>query len=291
MSVAHPLTRDGQIQWRRLLLGAGTPYGWGNLEGWFDLPEFRESDVERTGAHGAYPGQLLTDARTITYTYVTKRLTRERFPAAIEALRAATAPAENPVEEPLVMRLHGRSWMVMARCTKRAIPNDLAYSAGYATGAIEWRASNPRLLELPQHERATRLATPGTGGLTFPTRFPLELPAPVGGTVNVTNTGNAAAWPAWRITGPIRGPVLTDMTTGRRLAFDPEWTVPDSAVVEIDTNARTVQFVGSRASCSHRLAHREWFPIPAGGESRVTFTAAEYSPTAELSCLFHNTSM
>ncbi|MEV5537462.1 hypothetical protein AB0L13_11430 [Saccharopolyspora shandongensis] len=291
MPTGDLLTRDGQLQWCGLVLGAGTPFGWSNLEGWLDLPEARESDIDRTGAHGSYPGQLLTGARTVTFTYVTKRLNRERFPTAIEALRRATAPAENPVEEPLVVRLHGRRWMALARCTKRAIPTDLAYSAGFATGAIEWRATNPRLFELPQQERSTRLATPGEGGLVFPARFPLRLPQPEGGTVTVTNTGNAAAWPVWRVTGPVRGPVITEMSTGRRLAFDPEWTVPRGEVVEIDTDARTVLTADTHASRSHRLAIREWFPIPAGGQARVAFSAVEYSPAAELSCLFHNTSM
>ncbi|MEU5847432.1 hypothetical protein [Saccharopolyspora shandongensis] len=290
MSAGELITRDGQIQWRGLLLGAGTPFGWQNLEGWYDLPTARESDIDRTGAHGAYPGQLLTDARTVTFTYATKRVTKTAFPAAIEALRAATAPTENPVEDPLIIQLHGRKWMAWARCSKRAIPTDLAYSAGYATGAIEWRATNPRLLELPRRTLSTRLARPGAGGVVFPVRFPLRLPDPVGGTLTLTNTGNAAAWPLWRLVGPMTGPVITDQATGRRLAFAPEWTLPAGEVVEIDTDARTVR-TPTGASRSHLLAVREWFPIPADGESRVAFTAATYSPDAELSCLWQNTSL
>lgn len=291
MAAGDLLTQDGQIEWRGLLLGAASPFRWRSLTGWLDL-DLRTSDTARDGRHGEYPGGAYSGPRYVTYQYVTKGVHLPQFPAAIAALRAATAPSEDPQEEPLVVQLHGERWMVNARCLRRQIPTDLAYSVGHSAGSLQWKATNPRLLKLPQQDASIGLPTVVTAGATFPLTFNLDLgPGSVGGEFPVINEGNATAWPVWRVTGPVTGLIIENADTGASLQFNPAWTLPAGQTLEIDTEHRTVLLVGSDVSRSAELYVRGWFGIPPG-TSRIRFRAASgYSPVAELTGLVHHTSL
>ncbi|WP_414936615.1 hypothetical protein [Amycolatopsis sp. cmx-11-51] len=294
MAAGDLITRDGQLEWRGILLGAGTAYGWRALEGWLDLPQMRGGDVDRPGQHGAFPGQLLAQSRTISYSFVisARRATREQYTAAVDLLRGVTTPAENPDEEPLVIRLHGQRWMVTARCTRRQVPTGLSFDVGYVAGALQWVATDPRLLELPAYTASTPLGAVGTGGLGFPVAFPMPFGAAVrGGVITWTNAGSAEAWPLWRITGPVRGPSITRRDTGQALEFDPDWTIPAGQSVEVDTLARTVLFADSGVSASDRLFTRGWFSFPPGVSTQAVFASTATSSDALLSVAVHNTAM
>lgn len=293
------ITADDQIEWRGLLLGAGTPFRWTGLEGWLDSPDTRGSDSDRTDRHGSLPGSLLAQSRTITYSWQMKGVSLGDFPAQVARLRRATTIARNGDEEPLVIRRHGVTHMVMARCTNRAIPDDAQYWRGIPRGAIRWRASNPELLQLPRLDVSIGLAAPAVSGLAFPLAFPLDFGAgrPDGGEFTITNEGDSEAWPVWRITGPITGPAITNPDTGDTLAFDPAWALPAGQTLEIDTDARTVLITDSlgnstSVSRSDRLFVRQWFPLPPGQPTRVRFTAVSgYASAARLRCLAYHTSL
>lgn len=291
MAAGALVTADGQIEWQGLLLGAGTPYRWRNLEGWLDLPDVRDADTDRPDTHGAFLGQLFAGRRLITYTWVTRGVDRASFPDAVNALRAATTIGDGS-EHPLVVALHGRRHMVLARCIRRTLPTDRAYAIGYATGAIQWRATNPRILELPQLTATTRLPAPRTSGVAFPLVFPVSFGAatPPGGELLLTNRGNEAAQPVWRITGPVLGPAITNIDTGAVLGFDNDFEIPAGQSIELNHADRTVLVADFDVSRSHRLALRQWFDLPPG-DTRVLFSAVQYSPSAELVCTYHHTSL
>lgn len=81
---------------------------------------------------------------------------------------------------------------------------------------------------------AFRVTYPDPGGGFFPI-LPVSLaPSQVttGGIVNLTNPGDAASWPVWRITGP-GTPTLANHTTGQSIEF--ETAVPAGRTVTIDT--------------------------------------------------------
>ncbi|MGI5451572.1 hypothetical protein ACQEVM_38570 [Streptomyces sp. CA-243310] len=65
MAPGDLISRPGQVQYGDLLLGPGTPYRWRGITGWEELPALDSGSVARSDAHGAYPGLLLAQARTI----------------------------------------------------------------------------------------------------------------------------------------------------------------------------------------------------------------------------------
>lgn len=282
------ITQDGQLQWRGLLLGTGTPYRYTNLEGWLDLPDVRDGDIDFDNVHGSQPGQLLANRRVVTLSF-TMSLTTADFAVAQSALRAATAPSDNPAEEPLVVQWDGVKAMVNARVTRRSIPSPRSNGMGYSQGAVQWRATNPRILHLPQQIAGpTGPPTSGSGGLIYPLVYPLVYgSAQSGGELVLTNTGNAPVQPVFRITGASRGPVITNPDTGQQLAFDPAYTLPAGKQLLLSYDNRSV-LLDDGVSRSNQLLTRGWFTLPVGA-SRVRFTSADGQGLLE--ALYYSTSM
>ncbi|TCO64391.1 hypothetical protein [Actinocrispum wychmicini] len=207
------ITRDRQIEWRGLLMGAGTRIKVTAVTGWLDLPEQRGNDPILTGRHGTYPGQRLSSGRTITAD-LSITAPAEEFPRLLDTLRQATAPDEDPVEEPLVIRVRGQAWMVWARCTRRAIPTDRAFLVGHTRASVQWQATDPRLYSVTEQTAETGLPAPAQGGLRFPLAFPLDFgPGRTGGELVAENLGHVPTWPALDVLGPCPGPVIT-VTSG-----------------------------------------------------------------------------
>jgi hypothetical protein len=282
------ITQDGQVEWRGLLLGAGTSYRYTNLEGWMDLPEVRDGDIDFDNVHGAQPGQLLVGRRVVTLSF-TMSLSTEDFGPAQRALRAATSPADNPAEEPLVVQWDGVRQMVNARVMKRAIPSQRNNGMGYSQGAIQWRATNPRLLQLPQ-QLGGPVSPPsaGGGGLLWPLTYPLVWgSALAGGEMLLTNDGDAPAQPVFRITGPCTGPVITNADTGQQLAFDPAYVLPAGAQLLLTYENRSV-LLNDGVSRSNQLDTRQWFTLPVG-TTRIRFTSVD--GLGLLEALYYSTSM
>ncbi len=291
MAAGDLITADNQIEWRGLVLGAGTPYGWRQLDGLIDLPDITSADTPRTDRHGLYPGRTLAGGRTITWSYITKRVAPAGFPAAVAALRAATAIRDQADEEPLVVRLHGVLYQVMARCVRRTAPLDAHYALGKAKGAIQWKTTGSDVVQLPQEDVPIGLPATVSDGLILPLTFALDMgPGQTGGEAVVTNNGNTDAWPLFRFSGPVTGPRITAPDLGGSLVFDPAWTVPAGQMIEVDTDARTVTIVGTDVSRDDRLFTRQWFPL-APGSTRIQWSSAgAYDPAADLHVLYHHTS-
>lgn len=273
MTAGDLITADWQIEWRGVLLGSGTSYGWSNLDGWLDLPGMRIGDQARPGRHGAYAGQQLADERVITWDATMYPATAS-FAAAVDVLRRVTAVEEAPDEEPLVIRLSGTAWLVNARVTRRRLPVDRRYNAQAVPVVVQWVATDPRLYS-PQLQTsgAVGLPSPGAGGLVFPLVFPLTFgTGQAGGNFSLVNTGTVTTWPTFRIDGPVTGPVVTNVTTGQQLQFDPAFAVAAGQVLLVDTDTRTVTLQGVNRRSSLWVA--DWFGLPPGVTTSLKFTAA-----------------
>jgi hypothetical protein len=190
---------------------------------------------------------------------------------------------EAPDEEALVIQLAGAKWQAFARVTRRAFPVDRAYTAQNAPGALQWVATDPRLYSSGAALTATvGLPLAGSGGLVFPLVFPLTFGS--GAAIPdmvATNTGTVTTWPTFTIAGPVTGPVITNVTTGQILAFDPTFVVAAGQTLVVDTDARTVTLVG--VNRRDRLVTAGWFGLAAGVATHLRFTSAGgYDPAAAL---------
>jgi hypothetical protein len=143
--------------------------------------------------------------------------------------------------------------------------------------------TDPRRYGIAETFPSVGLPTPPTGGFHFPLVFPL-----VGGTgpgttvLTATNDGNTPAWPVLTLTGPLTGPVITNVDTGQQLVFDPSFTIAASEQLVIDTDWRTVTLAAG-ASRRNALWTADWWPINKG-VTRMSLThVGSYDGSALLS--------
>jgi hypothetical protein len=283
MAAGDLLTADFQIEWRGLVMGHNTAYGWKSLDGWLAMPGMRLNDEARPGRHGAFAGQELADERVVTFDFTLMPWGATTMDAAFAALRLATAVEENPAEEALVVQLSGQKWQAFARVTRRALLADGLYTAQSTPGALQWVATDARLYAAGAALTATAgLPTAGGGGLVFPLVFPLVFGSGTSiADLVATNTGTVTTWPVFTITGPVTGPVVTNTTTSQALVFNPSFVVAAGQTLTIDTDARTVTLAG--VNRRDQLVTAQWFGLPPAVATHLRFTSAgSYDPAAIL---------
>ncbi|MGW0838217.1 phage distal tail protein [Streptomyces prunicolor] len=238
MAAGDQVSRPGHVQYGELLLGPGTPYGWRSIGGWEDLPALDSGTVARSDAHGAFPGRLLAQARTITLDGLLVRAPRATIGAVVAALNAGTVPVED--ERPLVVWLDERGpLLAYARATRRAVPAGLGYRLGTITGgAIEWQATDPRRYELAERTASATLPV-SEAGLSWPLSWPLPFGNPGStGALSTMNVGDSETHPIVEFRGPVTRPSLTNLATGDAIEYDMPLAAGD--VLTVDTLAGTV---------------------------------------------------
>jgi hypothetical protein len=294
------VTRPGQIQYGALLLGAGTPYRWKGMSGWEDLPPLDSGTVNRADAHGAFPGPLLAQPRTIGVDEMMIRAPRESIGAAVAALNAGTVPLDGEV--PFVAWLDERGpLLAWARAVRRAIPVGKGYRLGIVAGcAVQWEATDPRRYAitedtatagLPMAEPGLDWGTDGAGedaGLDWHTDGEgedagLSFGTPGStGALSARNDGPAPTHPLVEFRGPVTRPALTNLASGDVLEYDLPLAAGD--VLTVDTREGTVTLNGTASrihTATSRSVPEQTFVLPPG-TTDLTFRAAPDSDPAGL---------
>lgn len=278
--VAGDLITDvWQVEWRSNLWGyPASDLAMTGLEGWLGY-ELRGSNIDRPARHGAYPGLKRLGERTIEV----ELSSMSDDPSLLAAVRAATVPDEDPVEEPLAIWAGTTEpQRVMARLERRAIPTDHAWSVGDHRCTLQWVATDPRRYSVAEFvSPMVGLPSPGVGGLSFPLAFPLSFGTPgIPGVVTVTNTGEAVTWPTYVMTGPVTAPIITNTTTGHVLQWASSFTLEAGQTMTVDTDARSVVVNGAARRDTLQVA--EWAPLVVGENVIVFNGSGTYDPAAGL---------
>jgi hypothetical protein len=293
------VTGPGLIQWGNLLLGrrqsAGTvtPYRWRSLTGWEETPAQDSGTVARAQQHGAYPGRLLAQARTITLEGLTVRAAAGAIGTAVRTLAAAT-PIGQDVEQPLVIQLDDRGpLLVNARVIRRHLPVDGSWQLGYSgSGALQWEATDPRRYDLAERSGAAGLPTAEAGlawgnpesssGLAWgnpesSAGLAWGTPGSTGDLV-ATNLGDAETHPVITITGPCTTPSVTLQSSGVVLEYD--LTVGAGEQLVIDTWAGTV-LLGGQSRIGYATARSQpegTFVLPPASTNVISFRSGDSTP-------------
>lgn len=280
MTVGDLVTAPFQVQWRGELWGwPATAITISNLSGWLDRPAMRTGNTDRPGRHGAVPGQQRATSRLIEVEFTAAA----DDPQWLRRLADAVAPDEDPLEEPLVIWAGAdEPQLVFARVERAAVPTGHAWSVGLERAMVQWVCTDPRRYGVQEQTAAIGLPTVAGLGLPFPLVFPLDWGAGLGGgQMSLVHAGNVATWPVWEITGPVTGPIISNLDSGEQLVFDPGWTIPAGQTAVIDTDWRTVK-IGD-LSYDTKLFGRGWFPLPKASTTAVGFASVGgYDPAALL---------
>ncbi|MFE4205357.1 phage tail domain-containing protein [Streptomyces goshikiensis] len=281
MAPGDLISRPGQVQYGDLLLGPGTPYRWRGITGWEELPALDSGSVARSDAHGAYPGLLLAQARTIGLDGLIVRAPRDRIGAVVGALNAGTVPRVD--ELPLVAWLDDRGpLLVYARAVRRSVPAGPGYRLGTIVGgAVEWVASDPRRYGVVEQVVAATLPT-SEPGLSWPMGWPLNFGTPgSSGALVVVNAGDAESHPVVEFRGPVTTPALTNISTGDVLEYDIPLAAGD--VLSVDTRAGTVLLNRGASrlySATKRSVPEQTFTLAPGVTNFAFRAGPDSEPTA-----------
>lgn len=265
MAAGDLVTRPGHVQYGELLFGPGTHYRWQSITGWEELPALDSGTVPRAGAHGAFPGLLLAQARTIGLSGLIVRAPRDQIGAVVGTLNAGTVPVED--ERPFVAWLDERGpLLAYARAIRRAVPAGKSYRVGTITGgALEFEATDPRRYELAERTVSAGLPRPEPG-LVWPLTWPLVFGAPGStGALSLANAGDAPAHPVVEFRGPVVRPSLTNLDTGDVLEYDLPLAAGDVLVVDTRNGTVTLNDTASRIyTATARSVPEATFVLPPG---------------------------
>ncbi|GAA2183370.1 hypothetical protein GCM10009785_26670 [Brooklawnia cerclae] len=230
---------------------------------WWDAPAPSYSSGKRPRANGVWAGDAWLAGRTVT---VKGSLTAPSHDAAVAALDQLHA-ASRLTLTPLVMTDAGRVQTVQVRRSDETLVDwSSQLSPSYSS---QFLAPDPR--KLGTALTATTGLPSVTGGLTVGASetlgtLPLIIDAQVvSGFVRLANPGTMSGPVVVRIDGPIEGPIVTHLNSGRQLVFASSLTLGAGEYVVVDMDAHTVLAQGQEtASRARWVTGRGWSAFEPG---------------------------
>lgn len=223
--------------------GEGTDVDVLDIEGLLGFTDTARATQRLT--HGGRPGISRVTPRTFTMAVDVPADDSTDLAAALDALAVAWSPSDD--EQPLTFDLGAGERRINCRPTRVVMPANYPHSIGFASGVIEWEASDPRHYSEDAYDEETARATPGAG-LDPPFTPPLSLPASTStGSLTLTNAGTApVGWTAL-LEGPLVNPRLTHVGTGEYLDFSANGglNIASGQSITIDTDDRSVLLAGT----------------------------------------------
>jgi hypothetical protein len=264
------------LTYNGLTIGVGSDFRVVELEGLWETPDVRTSDVDRARAHGQWAGVDLLGGRAITATVQANADLGDPAWGTLQQALRATGP-ELPLSVELSGYANGRALVANARVRRLAVPVDVErYQFGVPRVVVEWWATDPRLYDAQLTTASAQVSAPTGTGLVFDATFDLYFydpndgpPVVPSGVVSVSNDGNfSAPWVA-EIAGPVTDPRIENVTTGQTLRF--RGTVNGGQVLRVDSQARSVTLDGG-SRYSWLLPRSRWFDV-VPGVNQVRFAA------------------
>jgi hypothetical protein len=184
----------------------------------------------------------------------------------LETVLAALAAIVNPSSDVLLKFRRLGSTVDLQAAVRLAGPvlPPIAGGGPMLTWQAQLHADDP-LLYSTTLKSSTVEAPTSEGGIPFPIPFPIPFGAGVsGGSVSCANDGYADTWPTLRVTGPISGPVLSNVTTGEALRFESLYLAAgQTLVVETAPRLRGAWVGDTSVLGALRHGSSTWFAIGA----------------------------
>jgi hypothetical protein len=227
------------------------------IEGLFDLPDIRVSDLPRANAHGLWRGHDLAGGKTVTATIgivgATTTLLQNALQTFIQPLALGRGNYYLNYNVPGLAQ--GQAWgdqRQMQFMPRKLRVNEGLHGKGYVSVDIELMVHDPRSYSY----------NPASAGPQCFTRS-IALNA---GAVTIPNVGNAGACFRLVITGASPAWVLRDVNRPAMIAF----STPVTNGLVVDTLQRTI--TGSVVNPYKWITRWDLIEIPAIYGTRMSFT-------------------
>lgn len=262
-----------QVSFNGLTIGDGTNYDIVGLTGFDALPTINQNDVDRLRDWGQYLGSYFSTGREIVLNIEITDTSDAAFRTDIDALNAAVVP-QSQTELPLAVCLPGwaqASRQSNARVIARDIALDYSYTRHFATCAITFWATDPRLYD--STTQTTIITLPlYNAGVAWAAAWPMAWGATgTSGSASVNNAGTFETRPQMVLAGPVTNPTITNVTTGQSLTFQ-GLVMGASDTLSIDMYAHTALLNGVTNVRGFLTAASVWWVL-APGNTTVQYTA------------------
>lgn len=263
----------------------GTVWLLQDITGWQDSAGVRVGITARPAEHGAFDGPSFLEPKVFT---VKGAAYGASYAATKQARDIMTSVLGDPTLglQTLTVRTPGyRDMQLDVRRSDQAKTSPIGKDGLTFSFALTVVAPDPLRYSTSATSQLVGLPAAGAGGLVFPLVFPLVFGSgTAGGDTTVTNNGTIAVWPTLSVTGPVTGPVITNVTTGEVLAFDSAFAVPAGQTLTIATRERLVTLAGINRR--DQLVTAEWFRIATGAQTIRFGHVGVYDPAAQLTVAY-----
>jgi Siphovirus-type tail component, C-terminal domain len=271
------------MQYKNLLIGDGTAYEIRSITGLTDTPDLRTSDRSRLRRHGLLPGDDFLGGRAVIVELEIFGTDDAAFQLAMDALGLALTPGSP--ESLLTFKIPGVAGggdrQLSVRPRKLNLPIEERYLYSQPTANVLFEATDPRLYDSILQAPSVGL-TVSVSGLVWNLTWNLDWGGPsVSNTVQAVNSGSFSTPAIIRFNGPVTNPQIENVTAGKslKLTADGGLVVADGEFVELDTDTRTILFMGTASRYSKLSSDSVWFDLEPGQNDLRFIGSTSGSPT------------
>lgn len=251
--------------------GHALPTGVKNISG-LESPSIRLNAYDNPGDHGQTVTNALYGQRQISMQGRVSGASTDEYRANRTALQQAIGLQHDangyPIFHILKLNLNGSQYRLETVTQSFDMPDEKPTYGRWKLDLIgtKWALESEAVY-------SATVGLPQPGGLHFPTTYPITWTGSGGGNTTVTNAGTAAAFPVITIQGPVINPVLTNATTGERMALTLTLGAADTIV--IDMFERTIIQGGATNRMGALVTGSNfWALVP--GENIIYYSADAY---------------
>lgn len=238
-----------------------------------ESPDIRLSSYNNPGSHGQTVSNALYGGRIVALQGTVRGDDVETYRANKQALSQAVGLQNDtsgfPIARTFKLALgDGKVYQLPVITSKFRNPEQ------YSTRSV-WQlelTATQWFLESDTQSSAS-VGLPQAGGSVFPWEFPLIFSGGGGGTITVTNNGTVTSHPTITLAGPVTNPVISNSTTGERIALNITLLTGDSLV--INTQDRTIIQGGATNRIGVLMTGSSFWGL-APGANIVTYSANQY---------------
>lgn len=244
------------------------------ITGWWSSPAPVLPTAQRPRGHGAWVGESWLPARTITVNGYVGSGSPRRTEDAINRLIGIVGLNQTYIQVETTL---GATSCYVHRSGEILVNwvNDTA-----AKWSLQLIAPDPRRLGA-ELDAITHLPST-SGGITIPLTVPFTITSSVvSGQMSLTNPGNIAGPVLLVVGGPVVGPIVTHVNSGKQLVFASSLSLGSGEFVTVDMDRREVLAQG-QASRNGWVISRGWSGFDPGVNTWAFTSAGAYDPGATL---------
>lgn len=278
MADAYPSFTIGS--WQTNVVDATGVRWWATSLDYADGPNVRLNQTDKPFGDGAFRIRSFRATRTMTIqggTECPDRGSAMRAADTLKSLFPAGSQQTLIVDDGITVR---QCTVELAANPKVSFQGPVSFDFQLPLSAVD-----PRMYDPTAMNAVTNLPTPGASGLNWaPTATGGLNWAPAAsaglnwgsvnstGTIGLVNPGSASTWPTFTLTGPLYQPVITDVATGRTLAYTDQLATSNDFLVITNSPFNRGIYLQGTIDRYPLMSSVQWMEIPAGGTLTVSLS-------------------